>query len=780
MFKNYLISSLRFLKNNKLFTLINIFGIALAFSVSFIIILYIINEYSYDKYYPESSKIFEVISKTQKYKSYGSPYVMKSVLKSENPEVVYSVNTKNVYDFKIENRNVFIDINAVCTQGDLFKLFSIPLLQGNLNSDLLEDKNDIVLNLSTARKLFGKENPVGKQINVKINSKNQTLTIKGVFADIPENSSLQAECFINDHWRLKNITDAKEKWNNPNWHTWVKLNTSTISDNLSIQLKKYYQDHFNDPSPEDTYNLQNLRNIHLHSDDVDRINNQGSLKTIRFLILIASLLIFIAIINYIIMSAALMVKRMKEVGIRKCSGATTADLRYQLTIEAAIIVFCALILSFCLIIIALPKITNLFHTSLLFISGNISVYISACLLITLFTALITSSYGAIILSQLKIKDLVQSKMMQTKKFSIKTGLVAFQIIVFLFFVSVSLFIHHQYNYMIHKDLGYNCKNILYLKVPNGWKDYPVFLQKIRNNANVISAGGTVQTLPIQTKAETWFNSIKDKNTKVYVNLLAVDYDFLQTIGVNVVKGRLFSKEYNDSQNSFICNESAVKALGMTDPLNQDFGTAKIIGVIKDFIPYSLHSSIPPLIMCINSNYISYIAVKYKKNSVNTLTKEIQKYWNSLNMETPLECFTFDELNRKQYQKEFRLHKIISISAIFTAIIAALGLFGLAYFEMQQSIKEVGVRKVLGATIFGLMIRFYRKNMIIFIISFLITIPTTYYIINKWLENFAYKSNFDWWLFALSGFIALAIIIITVSWQSWKAASGNPVDAIKNE
>ncbi len=788
MFKNYLKTTFRFLRQNKLFAGINILGLSLSLAVSFIILLFVINELSYNQGYKNKKQIYRVLNNYLEFKTImlGTPYVMASAIKDEFPQVEYAVRTRYMRGFRLRLNDEFIPVSqALATDSEIFDIFSISLSGSKQN--ILNDPNSIVLSKKQAAKFFPGQNPEGKEIIGLVNGKEQIFIVKGVFEDIPVNSSLIADCFVNSKLTLEPInqsfgtTNADVNWEFDFWTTWVMLKKGVDPASLDSQFRgletKYYG-----VNPTRKFSMQNLSDVYLRSENVLNSGSRANIKNIKIFSAIAFLIIMVAAFNYIILSTAVSSGRAKEIGIRKSNGAAIKSIRNQLLGESVFLALNVLPVALLLAIVAKPYAEILFQTRLFIINSNIPfyilVYLALAFLIGLASGLYTSSY----LSRLNIISILKNGPTSGRRKSLlRDALIVVQLVIFCSFISGTLIIRSQYRFALKKDLGYQNQNILLVDMGSNFKEYRSFINTIRNFPNVQIAAGSMDPLPMMGSSTMMIPNFGDQTQKVKVEGMAVDYNFLETMGIMVISGRSFSEEFgSDLKNSILLNETAVKDLGITDPVGKQIGDLTIIGVVKDFNLHSIHTDIPPLMIQMTDKYIRQVAISYIPGSLNNLLPILEGEWKKVAPDRSFQYQTIEDLIKNIYSSEKNLSIIISLSSLFSLLIAAFGLFGLTLFIAKTRTKEIGIKKVFGCSEKTVIYSFLLKNMVAVVVSALFSVPVTYYFMNRWLSNYAYRTTIDQWYFAISFGVAAIIVLMTVSIHSIKASRINPVEALRYE
>ncbi len=790
MFKNYLKSAFRFLKQNKVFVAINALGLSIALAASFIIFLFVINELSYNHCHKKRDRVFRVLNYYVDFKKTmsGTPYVMASTLKAEFPQIEKSVNARPMRGFRLKLKGGFISVpDAVATNSDVFDIFTIHLIGDTQQHDLLEDQSSLVLSRDLAEKLFPGQDPVGKEIVGSVDNEDHVFVVKGVYENIPENSTFRAQCFLNSKWTLPSInktfkiTNADKDWTMNFWITWVLLSKDSNAGAIGNQFRAFETKNISE-KPTFQYSLQNLSDVYLNSENVLNSGMQGDINSIRLFSAIAFLIVLVAAINYIILSTAVSSGRAKEIGIRKTYGAGNNSIKNQLFSESVLLAMLVLPVALILMRVAKPYAGKLFQTPLHIISSNIIVYILVYLSLTIFIGIASGIYTSAYLSRLKVNDVLKNTIQTGKKKPvIRSFLIVIQLIIFCSFVSVTLIIRSQYQYALKKDPGYYNSDILLIDLGRDFSGYSAYINSIKSNPNVIMAAGAMEGLPMQGTMSFMYPNFQNKEVKVNVEGFDVDFNFLKTMGITLLDGRDFSEEFgSDMTKSCILNEKAVKSLGISDPLGKMIAGHTIIGIVKDFNIHSIHSDIPPLEIFMTDKYIDQVAVHYKHGSLKNILPMLEAEWKKAVPDRPFRYSTIEDLIKDLYSYEKNLTTIVSIFALFTLMIAAFGLFGLTLFVAKTRTKEIGIKKVFGSSELSIVSSFLTENLLLSSSAALLSVPVTLYFMKKWLNNFAYKVSIDWWIFVIAFIIATIVVLSTVFFHSYKASRINPVEALRYE
>jgi putative ABC transport system permease protein len=432
--------------------------------------------------------------------------------------------------------------------------------------------------------------------------------------------------------------------------------------------------------------------------------------------------------------------------------------------------------------LALPYAGKLFQTRLNIISSNIGVYTTVYLALTIIIGSVSGLYTSTYLSGLKVMDILKSSVYPGKrKQYLRSALIVLQLVIFCSFISGTLIIRSQYKYALNKDLGYYNKDIVVIGLGNDFKGYTAFINSIKTNPNIIMAGGVMDELPMQGSMSSMYPHFEDKTLKIKVEGMAVDYNFISTMGIKVLEGREFSQDFgSDLKQAVMLNETAVKQFGIPDPLGKQYLGGTIIGIVKDFNLHSIRTDIPPISIHMTDKYIEQVAVHYKTGSLKAILPMLEAEWKKAVPDRPFRFITIENLIRSIYSSEKNLSTIVSIFALFTLLIAAFGLFGLTLFASRSRTKEIGIKKAFGSSGQSIAFSFLRNNLILVIVSALLSIPVTIYLMTKWLNNFAFKTNINWWIFIASFIVAVIVVILTVFFHSYKASRMNPVKALRYE
>lgn len=784
---NYILSSFRFIKRNKLFTAINIIGLSVALSVSFIILLYVINQYSYNTSFSNRDQIYRVLHYDVNFKNINaqSPYVLATHLKDGFSQINYVARTRKVRDFKFKIKDEYIKVNRVLgADSDILKIFDLNVI-GQLDN-VLNDVNAIVLSRSQADLLFSGEDPIGKDVLSNIDGHEVVLEVKAVFEDLPVNSTFRADCFIHTKYLLSYInnafgtSDADTNWDYAYWETWIMLNKGFNAARLDVSFRDLENVVFNSEERY-VFSLQQLSDIYLNSPDVNGNGIAGSLLHIRIFSAIAILILMVAAFNYVILSTAVSSQRAKEIGVRKANGASTSRIRLELLFESIILTI--LVLPFALLFTAIgkPYAEQLFHSDLPVIQTNMLIYILVCIALILLIGITSGLYTSSYLAKLDVVKVLKRNMhSEPKKVGFRNVLIVLQLTIFSALISCAFIIRSQYDFAIEKDLGFKQENILLVTMGQYFDNYSVFMNEVKTISEVTSSGGAMYSIPTWYSGSSMVDHFTDNTKKVQLEGLVVDFEFIETMGLTMVEGRSFSKEFSGDIRASILNETAVNELGIVDPIGKQIDGSIIIGVVKDFHLHSIHTKIPALSLYMAEGYNFEAALQYKPGSLSSLLPKVKAKWEELAPDRPFKYALIEDHIQNVYEKEKNLSRVISIAAFFALFIAALGLFALTLFVAEKQTKEIGIRKLHGGTPLSIIKPMLRKYMFKLLVANLLAVPLTLYFMQQWLSHFSYATHVNWGVFIIAFLLASILVLTTTIYYLFHVVRRNPVEALRYE
>ncbi len=784
MLKNYLKTAFRGFKRQKSSFLINLAGLSIGLACSFLIFLWVMDEMQMNQYHEDIDRIVQIMeyqyASDQITTTYSTPGILSRTIKEEFPEFEYASNYTWNSDRLFSKDNQTFYENVVDVENDFFKILSIDLIYGN-RDELLTQPNTVVISQGMAEKYFGEINPVGESITYNNSTE---LTITGVFNEMPDNSTFQFDALLNyDDWLEDN--DWANQWHNNGPFSIAKLTPGVDHNELNTKINGYLKTK-NEESLHELF-VYPFSKLYLYGQFENKEVIGGRIDYVRLFIIVAIFVLLIACINFMNLSTAKATKRSKEVGIRKSIGASHGSLIGQFIGESMIISFFALFLSILLIELSLPIFNNITDKA-------ISVDYSNPLLLSLFfgtafiTGLVSGSYPAFYLSSIEaVKSLKGSLKSSTKEVFARKGLVIFQFSLSIILIISTIIIYRQIQFTQQKNLGYNKENLVFFTVEDEIYDrWDTFKEQLETVPGVISVSRSSSTFlgrNSNTFGVDW--QTKDPETRIRFENVTSDYELIETMGFEIVEGRSFSEDFGVDSSKIIFNQAAIEVMGMDQPIGKvitlwDEYELEIIGVVKDFNFQSLRNEVEPLFFRLRpgNGWRGYVRVE--SSNITSTISDIEDVYKSFNANYPFEYNFMDEQYATLYRSEIRIGELAKYFSIFAILISCLGLFGLSAFTAEQRSKEIGVRKVLGATVRSLVLLLSGDFTKLVLASIVISIPVSWYLMNQWIDDFAYSSGIEWWVFGVAGICALIIAWLTVSWQSVKAALMNPVKSLKSE
>ena len=816
MFTNYLKLALRSLMRNKAYSFINIFGLALGITCCLLLSLYIRDEMSYDKHHKHANDLYRIITNFQsgsivdRVGSASPPIAM--TIKDEVPEVEAAVrilNPPGVKEFfttgeKEKTRslmrykdNLFYESDGFLADSTLFDVFTYELNEGYAKQALAQP-NSVVLSEKLAHKLFGEETALDKMITISQGGKQDEYRVTGIFKE-KYTSHIKANFFtsINSSGSIQNVLNENE-WAGQNFvPSYLKLvpghNKAAVEKKMNDVLLRHGAAAMNAEGIHKTLSLEPVKDIYLKSD-------VGQKPRISYLYIVGAIALFIlliACINFMNLSTAKASRRATEIGIRKTLGALRSSLIRQILGEAMVTVVIAIIISLMLTRLALPFFNQLTNKNISINSENSVFFLFAGITLTIVSGLLAGSYPAFYLTSFQPVKVLKGKFKPgAASGRLRQTLVVFQFMIAIALVCSIFIISRQVNFMMSENPGFNAnaKIVLPLRTDEAHKQYDILKAQIQQNSNVNAVSGCsfIPGTPI-FRDMNFYADGENINNVVDINRNVVDVGFLELLNIKLITGRSFTGSRNlDSNRKFILNRSAVSKLGSTPEkivgqyLHFDWAGKKydfqVIGVMEDFHQNSLHEEIAPTLfeMENNNKRYDYVVASIASANFEQAVKEMERTWKSLIHDTPFEYSFLDKTVQKQYDEDRKVSKIISCFGIIAMIICALGLYGLSSYMAERRFKEIGIRKVLGASVPQIVGMMSAEFVRLVLIAFVIAVPVAYYGMSKWLEGFAYKISIGWFVFVMAGLVALAIALITISFESIKSALANPIDSLRSE
>ena len=796
MIRNYFKIAFRYLQKNKLYSFVNIIGLAIGITSCILIGLYIWHEQSFDRFHKNGDRIARVTweynfeDKVNKVALTGTK--VGPQFKRIFPEVEAYVRTMKYPRVIGYKDKLFDEKKFFYADSAFFSMFSFPLISGDPNK-VLDAPDKLVVTQSMAKKYFGTNNPVGQTVKVGV----KDFLITGVAADVADNSQIQFD-FVGAFTSLN--ASKIEKWNEANYITYLLLKgpdqiksvQSKIDNYSKTILKKEMELTGNSYS---SFHLEPLTSVHLQS-SLDGFEPNGSMLYIYVLGAVAILILLIACVNYTNLSTAQSAGRGAEVGMRKVLGAGSKQIFYQFISESFLLALLSIVLAIALSALLLPYFNQLSGKQLhadIFLRPTVMVLL---LLLGLIVAFLAGAYPSLVLSNGRLINILKSGFRFTGSNTLRKSLIVFQFVISIFLIVSTVVILQQLSYVQNKDLGYDKEQVVVLPVDNTiLQNYDDIKSAVASNSNIKSVSGAYEE-PTHigwadglSKGSEW-----NEANRIFVNAIPVDEDFIKTLGLKIIAGSDYDqtdvKQFDTSDggknlhHTYILNESAVKAFGWTP--QQAIGqivtkgtSGQVKAVVKDFHFRSLHEKIGPLAIFLDKRMVGSMFVKVSGNIPAALSF-LEKTWKQRITHRPFEYHFLDEDYDALYNAEQKTAGVFSAFAAIAILLACLGLFALTAYAMVQRTKEIGIRKILGATVSNILSLVSKDFIKLVMIAFVIATPIAWFATNKWLGNFAYRIPIHWWVFALAGVVTLLIAFVTISLQAVKTAMTSPVKNLRTE
>jgi len=777
---------------NSISSIINIVGFSIGMAACLFIFLFIKNEISFDKFHTNSEKMYRLVGAT---KSQGNSsksgfvwFPIAKDLKNEVPGIddYCRISKENTVKCFIDGQIQNIE-NLRYADANFFQFFNFKLLTGNLEN-VLNSADKIVLTEKKAKQFFGDKNPLGKTI--KLNHK--LFTVSGIASNPPSNTHLVFDAIIPS----KYIEESDSYYTGYNggmtFLSYLELSKNTNPQQIEKALPAFFDRKINqrwkDTGMSLSASLQNIKDVHLSDGSIDSdISSNRSKKSIYIITSICVLILLLAIVNYIILYTAQKITKAKTFGILKVFGAKKHNLIAQTFTEVFIITTIASIVGIFLLFLSIPFLNTYLQISLSL--GNHIFLISLFLVLAIFLLSISVTYFSTRENIFSKSTTVLNSSFSTKNSKTTKGnfLISFQFSIVIILIVAVLIISRQNNFILNTQLGFDKENIITLQANDEFlnNELSPFKQDLQQLAEIHSVCLSSQMVGVGVTANGY--QIGDEKEFSMLNALYTDTDFLECFNINLLSGRNFKRNTALDKDAILINQQLVKRAGWVDPLDKNIyrdGNLKVIGVVEDFNFASLENAIQPMLIMANPDWdgwgYSTVNIRIQTSNIQSLLAQINQLWKDRFPETPFEVSFLNDVLASNYKSFIAQQKIISFFSFIAILIAVIGLLGLTIFTTRTRIKEIGIRKVNGATINDILILLNKDFAKYVGIAFIIAVPISWYVMRKWLENFAYKTSMNWWIFALAGVIALGIALLTVNWQSWKAAVRNPVDSLKEE
>lgn len=786
MFKNYFKITIRHLKRHKGYSFINIAGLAIGMTCCILILLYIRYELSYDTFHENAHDIYRVVFEIpdridMNASSFG---LLAPALMQDFPEVQSAARIRKLESTVFYKNHAFTEKNFFLADSEFFNVFTFPMISGDPKKALSQPFS-ILITQETAKKYFGDEHPIGKTLLI---DNKYDYKITGILKNPPQNSHFKFD-FLASFITIDKIwEDYSLSWMNTNRIlTYVKLQKDYDPD----ELEKKFPEFLTRNGREDVvFHLQPITGIHLHGNIDNDIEANSDIRYIYIFSIIAFLIVLIACFNYMNLSTARSVYRSREIGVRKVVGAERKHIIRQFMSESILFAVAGLVISVILVKLLLPAFNSLIDRNLSFNFFSDNEMLLGFFILAIIVGFIAGSYPALFLSSFHPVHILKGKKTHKTSFAFRNLLVIFQFAISISLIIGTLVIYQQLHYIKNRNLGFQKEQILIvdLKDENIKNVYESMRNDLKQNPRILGASFCCD-LPNEIKALNsyrWENQTEEDRWQLFYTA-AVDNEFIDLLGLELTMGRNFSDEFSTDKQACILSETAVKAIGWENPIGKRFGyraEGTIIGVMKDFHHLSLHSDIGPTVFLhvdkeadLNLNYL---LIKINPGDIPGTLAFIKKKFKEYSPHYPFSFTFLDDRVDKMYRTDNRMGEILNVFSFTAIFIACLGLFGLSAFTAEQRTKEIGIRKVIGASVSNIFLLLSRQFIKLMLIAFVLASPIAYFSMNRWLQGFAYRTHVGAAVFILAALLAFITVLLTISYQSIKAATANPVDSLRYE
>lgn len=798
MITNYLKTTFRILFRQKSYSFINIGGLAIGMSVCILILTYVFNELSFDRFHEKSDQIYRLGvdanfgGNAMKIAVSSGP--MGPALVKDYPEIIAATRLNESgqkFLMEIEGKK-FFQSNILFADSSFFHVFSFDLIRGNKQEALSAFKS-VVLTERIARKFFGNENALGKVIRVN----DQTnYTVSGIMKDVPANSHINFELiFSMDIKDPESSFHNANNWGNISLYTYLLLEKNTDVQALQSKFPEFQDRYMSEMKEMDITMdlfLQPLNRIHLFSTLDYEIDNSGDITYVYLFSAVALFILFIACINYMNLASARSFRRAKEVGMRKIHGAVRGQLIMQFLGESLLFSLIALLLSVVIVQLALPGFNNLIYSN-----DNIDIYGKLVYILVFFVGIcflvgiLAGSYPAFYMSSFSpISALKGDKIKGKKKSLLRNSLVVLQFAIAVVLMICTGVIYNQLNYIKNKDLGFEMEDRVVLPLRN--KNFRSQIKSFKNEFEQLSLVENVSLTSgvpaLSINGSGYMPEGSNSTSPLIIYNFVIDENYIDALGMEIIQGRNFSSEFGTDSANIIVNEKLCKTMNWDNPIGKKITAGsgenardfKIIGVVKDFHFRSLLNTVDPFLFHYNAEDGDMLVIETKQGYFNESLQQIKNKWANLTANTPFDHISIKENYESQYESYLKMGKLFTVFTLIAIFVACIGLFGLASFLTEMRTKEIGIRKVNGATVFNIL-RLLNVDFLKWVlVANIIAWPVAYYFMSKWLENFSYQININWTYFAIGALLSVLVALITVSYQSIKSAIQNPVLSLRYE
>ena len=732
-----------------------------------------------------------------------TPLFMSSFLTEYFPEIESIVRLGKYDWFKfyvVQDKSFTEEKDFIYADSAFFDIFSFKIIAGD-PTKVLRSPDKILISETISRKYFGDALPIGKEITLRLMNKTYHFLVEGVFHDFPEQSHFHANFLVSMKFHLKEDgAGMMNSWGSNSVQTYILLKEAGMMERMTPRIQGFIDKYVPKENTKDLhYSFQQLVRIHLYSDSKYDIEPQGSITRITLFISIALLVLIIAIVNFVLLSLALSYQRIKEFGLRKIIGAKTRELVSIVNAEFLMVFVLAMMIALMIVEIAIPAVRSNMN---LMIDHGISANFGLLILFigfVIFLGYLACIYITAKVANFKPVDALKRRIsIRRNRILTRGSLVVVQFVIMIGLISCLLIVKKQLDLIHTKDLGFRKEQLVSIDLPldytevtmsvNEKNNYDRLKTELKNLPEVINVSRAAYMPPSD---QWWVSNFKNPITNESFDFeeINVDYDLIETMGIQISQGRSFSREYSSDSMAVLLNESALKMLGLKNPLESNLNRGatvsarsqmRIIGIFKDFHIRALYDKVQPMAVLLNPAISHQMVIRLSSGATKSTYRKIENIWKSIFPDDPVQFTFVDEALHLSYLREDQSNALISLFAFLSLVIALMGLFGLSAFTAEKRTKEIGIRKVNGASVNDIFFILSKQFGSWIGIAFIIATPISWYAMHRWLEHFAYKTELSWWVFALSGIMAVIVALATISWQSYKAATRNPVEALRYE
>jgi putative ABC transport system permease protein len=793
MLKHYFKIAIRSIIKSKIVSIISIISFAVGLTSALLILLYVVNETSYDRYNKNRKYIYRILTEiVDNWEEPRTQYILAPTLKSNYPEIINITRINNLFADVKKGEEYITNVQLRSADNDIFKIFTLPFLKGDPESALM-DPFSVVISESMSREYFVDQDALGKSLTVKIWGEEIQLTVSGVMKNIPENSTFKADFIVPTDLSVKywsqrfDYNGSMDDWMAPFYgETYLLLPENYGPAELENKFAEFEKTYLPEVLREIMrFHLQPLMDVYLRSSHL--VNNSGiigNIKNVYIFSLVGFIILIIASINYSILTAARLSTRSKEIGIRKVLGAGKNTLVKQILGESVITSFISLPFALLLAHLLLPAVNQLLRKQLVIHYTENWQYIAGFLLLTLFVGILSGSYLAFYISSFRPVDVLKSKVNNFITRSVyQKVLIITQLIIFIILILGTSVIYKQIHYALHQDMGLNKEGLVMIHFDNDdfRKRYGSFKNELSKNPDILNVSGAMFSPPYNGGMYWDIPRTDEPDQVLKVEGLSVDFNYIETLGFKLIDGRTFSEKFASDSTAIMLNETAVKKLGLVNPVGEMIDKKTVIGVIKDFHLHSFHMEINPMVIfMLDLKYAGEVVIRINPDNIPATLDFIENKWKEFAPDVLFDYSFFDDLLKELYSEERRFGQMISLITLLAIFISSIGLLGLALFIGEQRVKEIGIRKVFSSSV-SLIVKLILKEYIwMVLIANVVAWPVAYYLMNKWLQNFVYHTKINFWLYILAAVLSIFIVLITISFQTIKAAQTNPAETLKYE